>query len=36
VVAVAGMSVAELMKTKDAVEGLAAFLDRRPPVWRHS
>lgn len=26
----------ELMKTADAVEGLQAFLDRRPPVWRHA
>lgn len=23
----------ELMKTKDAVEGLQAFLEKRPPVW---
>jgi len=26
----------ELMATSDAVEGLQAFLDRRPPVWRHA
>lgn len=26
----------ELMKTADAVEGLQAFLDKRPPVWRHA
>lgn len=26
----------ELMTTNDAVEGLQAFLDKRPPVWRHS
>ena len=25
----------ELMKTDDAVEGLGAFLEKRPPVWRH-
>jgi cyclohexa-1,5-dienecarbonyl-CoA hydratase len=24
-----------LMKTDDAVEGLRAFLDKRPPAWRH-
>lgn len=23
----------ELMKTKDAIEGLQAFMDKRPPVW---
>ncbi len=26
----------DLMTTKDAVEGLQAFLDKRPPVWRNS
>jgi cyclohexa-1,5-dienecarbonyl-CoA hydratase len=26
----------ELMKTDDAVEGLRAFLEKRPPVWRHA
>jgi cyclohexa-1,5-dienecarbonyl-CoA hydratase len=25
----------ELMKTKDANEGLAAFLEKRKPVWKH-
>lgn len=25
----------ELMRTSDAVEGLQAFLDKRPPAWRH-
>lgn len=25
----------ELMTTEDAHEGLRAFLDKRPPVWRH-
>jgi cyclohexa-1,5-dienecarbonyl-CoA hydratase len=24
----------ELMSTRDAVEGVAAFLERRPPRWR--
>jgi cyclohexa-1,5-dienecarbonyl-CoA hydratase len=26
----------ELMKTGDAVEGLQAFVERRPPVWRNA
>ena len=26
----------ELMKTADAVEGLHAFLEKRPAVWRHA
>ena len=26
----------ELMKTSDAVEGLQAFVERRPPVWRNA
>ncbi len=26
----------ELMKTADAVEGLRAFLDKRPPQWRNA
>ena len=25
----------ELMETKDALEGLTAFLDKRKPVWVH-
>jgi cyclohexa-1,5-dienecarbonyl-CoA hydratase len=27
--------VAELMETKDAVEGLQAFLEKRKPAWSH-
>ena len=27
--------VEELMKTKDSVEGLQAFLDKRKPTWTH-
>jgi len=26
----------QLMGTRDSVEGLQAFLDKRPPVWRHA
>ncbi|MFQ5399975.1 MAG: enoyl-CoA hydratase/isomerase family protein [Anaerolineae bacterium] len=26
----------ELMKTADAGEGLAAFMEKRPPVWKHA
>jgi cyclohexa-1,5-dienecarbonyl-CoA hydratase len=26
----------ELMATADAVEGLRAFIDKRPPAWRHA
>ena len=25
----------DLMKTKDAIEGIEAFLDKRPPAWKH-
>jgi cyclohexa-1,5-dienecarbonyl-CoA hydratase len=25
----------ELMKLEDAHEGIAAFMEKRPPVWRH-
>ena len=25
----------ELMKTKDANEGLAAFLEKRQPIWKN-
>jgi len=27
--------IEELMATSDAVEGVRAFLEKRPPVWRH-
>jgi cyclohexa-1,5-dienecarbonyl-CoA hydratase len=26
----------ELMRTRDAVEGIEAFLEKRPPVWSHT
>ena len=26
----------ELLKTTDVNEGVTAFLEKRPPVWRHS
>jgi cyclohexa-1,5-dienecarbonyl-CoA hydratase len=34
--ALEALYVEELMATADAVEGLHAFLDKRPPVWRHA
>ena len=33
--AVEGLYHAELMATEDAHEGLRAFVEKRPPVWRH-
>jgi cyclohexa-1,5-dienecarbonyl-CoA hydratase len=33
--AVEEMYLKELMRSDDAVEGLDAFLEKRPPVWRH-
>jgi enoyl-CoA hydratase/carnithine racemase len=26
----------ELMKLQDAHEGIAAFLEKRPPIWKHA
>jgi cyclohexa-1,5-dienecarbonyl-CoA hydratase len=34
--AAARVYIDELMSTHDAVEGLTAFIDRRPPAWRHA
>jgi cyclohexa-1,5-dienecarbonyl-CoA hydratase len=34
--ALEAMYVNELMATGDANEGLRAFLDKRPPVWKHA
>lgn len=33
--ALEAMYIDELMKTKDPVEGLTAFLEKRKPVWEH-
>ena len=33
--AIEAMYLEELMKTGDAVEGLRAFVEKRPPVWTH-
>jgi cyclohexa-1,5-dienecarbonyl-CoA hydratase len=34
--AIEALYLTELMATHDAHEGLHAFLDKRPPVWRHA
>ena len=34
--AIERMYLADLMQTHDGVEGLRAFLDKRPPQWRHA
>jgi cyclohexa-1,5-dienecarbonyl-CoA hydratase len=31
----AGIYVNDLMRSEDPLEGLQAFLSKRPPVWRH-
>jgi len=33
--AVERLYLEELMATEDAAEGLKAFMERRPPIWRH-
>jgi len=33
--AVSGLYMDRLMTTRDAHEGLAAFLEKRAPVWAH-
>ncbi len=32
--AIDGIYLEELMKTADAVEGLTAFMEKRPPIWQ--
>ena len=34
--AIEALYLDELMATEDAVEGLRAFLEKRPPAWRHA